>query len=100
MSKIELQLNAEDLAASVQHILAHSRNTLIRNPLPAIVAECVTNNADLIRSTVDKVTREFLGSAEFAQRIRQVYRDAMLGEAARMGRNAARAAVNAKEVQS
>lgn len=97
--KIDLQLNVDDIAAAVRDILSKSSNALSRNPLPSIIAECITNQGDLIRATVDKVTREFIGSDEFARRVRQVYRDAMLGEATRMGVNAARAAVNARETQ-
>lgn len=96
-NKIELQININDLAHAVENVLKMSPNALFRNPLPNIIAECVTNAGDMIRSTVDKLTKEYIESDEFAQRIKQVYREALMNEAARLGRNAARAAVNAKD---
>lgn len=84
------------LAASVQKILVAPSNHMLGNPLATIVADAITAAAPALRTRIDNVTREFVASDEFAKRIRQVYRDALLGEASRMGRNAARAAVNAK----
>lgn len=97
MSKIEIQLDTADLSESIKKIFNSSSNSLTRNPLAAILAECITNAGDSIRQTIDRVTREFIESEEFSNRIKQIYKDAFNSEAARLGRNAARAVVNSKE---
>jgi len=96
---ITLHLSVTALVEALHQILMRPSNLLGGNPLCQIVAKAVTDAAPRIASVVNGITTEFVASDEFARRIRQVYRDALLGEASRMGVNAARAAVNAKEPQ-
>lgn len=98
MTDITIRISHDDLAEAVARILSRSGSSLHGNPLPGLLAQAIEAEADSIRTRVRNVTQEFVASDEFAKRIRAVYRDALLGEAARMGRNAARAAVNAQEV--
>lgn len=97
MSDITIRLPVETIVSSVQAILSLAPNSLGGNPLCAIIANAIKESAPQITKTVQRVTSEFVASEEFAKRIRQVYRDALIGEASRMGVNAARAAMNAKE---
>lgn len=82
MANITLTIRGEDLAAAVTKILSREPSALGGNPLAKLVVDALT---------------EFVASDEFARSIRAIYRDALRGEASRMGVNAARAAVNAKE---
>ena len=98
MADLTITLAHDELADAVCKVLTRSNGPLSGNPLPALIAKAIDEQADSIRTRVQNITQEFVASNEFAQRIRAVYRDALLGEAARLGRNAAKAAVNAPEV--
>lgn len=98
MADLTITLAHDELAKAVATLLTRSGGTLSANPLAGLIAKAIEAEAESIATRVRNITQEFVASNEFAQRIRAVYRDALLGEAARMGRNAARAAVNAPEV--
>jgi hypothetical protein len=99
VADITIRISSEDLADAVCKVLTRT-GTFAANPLPNLIAKAIDEQAVSILTRVQNITQEFVSSNEFAQRIRAVYRDALLGEAARMGRNAARAAVNAPEVNN
>lgn len=98
MAEITFRLQGDVLSAAVTQVLARIDSSLHPNPLVRLIAAAIQAEADSIGTRVRNITQEFVASDEFAKRIKAVYRDALLGEAARMGRNAARAMVNAQEV--
>ena len=98
MADITIRIAHDDLAEAITKVLGRAGSSLHSNPLPGLIAQAIEAEADSIRTLVRNITQELVASDQFAKRIRGVYCDALLGEAARMGRNAARAAVNAQEV--
>ena len=98
MADIMIRIAHDDLADAISKVLTRSGGALSGSPLPALIATAIQQQAEIIRTRVLNITQEFIASDEFAKHIHTVYRDALIGEAARMGRNAARAAVNAPEV--
>lgn len=96
-TNITIALNTQDLGDAVAKIITRDSRHLGGSPLPQLVADAITKQSAAISATVDRIVAEFTGSDEFARQIRAIYRDALCGEAARMGRNAAKAAINAKE---
>jgi len=94
MNQITIVLNVEELTACVQKLL--SQTSLHANPLAKILATAVQDAAPRISERVMKTLDDWLTSQEFERRMREVYRDAFLGEASRLGRNAARAVVMEK----
>ncbi len=96
MTDITVKIEVEAVAQCVQRILSLGPSSLGGNPLAKIVAESIADAAPAIRTKVQSILAAFVASPEMERNLRAIYRDAMYGEAARMGRNAARAMVTAK----
>lgn len=94
---IVIKLSVDDLTASINKILCRDSSILSGNPLAHIVVDAIKEASPRIAQVVRNITAEFVASDEFAKKIRAIYREAICGEASRMGVNAARAAVNAKD---
>lgn len=94
MEPIKIELDIDTLTAGICRMLSANASTLHGNPLTKCVADGLIAAGPTIRARVDKIIAEFTDSDEFARRVRQVYRDAVLGEAARIGKGAARAIVH------
>ena len=94
MDPIKIELDIDTLTASICRILSASSAALHGNPLAKCVSDGLTAAGPAIRARVDRIIAEFTDSDEFARRVRQVYRDAVIGEAARIGKGAARAIIH------
>ncbi len=96
MSEITININTDELAESVSKVLLGRPGLLGQNPLVRIVATSIEKAEPAIRDRVQTLLSEFVSSPEFRDNMLAIYRDAMYGEASRLGRNAARAMVTAK----
>ena len=96
-NKIAIELDVDALSAAIAKQLVVEPGHFAKNPLTKIVADAIIAKAELLAKTINDIAAGFIASEEFARRIRGIYRDALCGEAARMGRNAARVAINAKD---
>ena len=94
MEPIKIEIDFDTLTTGICRMLSAKINALHGNPLAKSVEEGLIAAGPTIRARVDKIIAEFTDSDEFARRVRQVYRDAVLGEAARIGKGAARAIVH------
>lgn len=99
MDDITIKIDSETLAECVRKVLSAAPNILGGNPLAKVIAKALEDSAPTIHAKVQSVLREFVASPELERNMRAIYRDALHGEAARMGRNAARAMVNAQPEQ-
>lgn len=94
-----MNINLDDtkLAEAVQKVLSSASHGFTSNPLVGILADAVKANASHIGLRVEQQVREWVDSPEFARQMRAAFRSATIAEAERLARQAARAAVMARE---
>jgi hypothetical protein len=94
-NKIEILLDSQELADAIQKVLSRT-NSIGVNPLSALMVESINEAAPRIKAKLTQILNDFISSESFEKKLREVYKDAFIGEAARMGRNAAKAIINEK----
>lgn len=92
---IHIEIDLSNLGETIKRIL-QGGDAFTKNPLATIAAKAIEQSKPAIEAVVKRIAAEFVASDDLANTVRSIYRDALHGEAARMGRNAARAIVNAK----
>lgn len=93
---IKIEIDPVALAAAVQRVLEARPGAFTPNPMAVAIVKAIAEAEPAIAAKVRGILAAFVVSPDLEQRMLAIFRDALHGEAARMGRNAARALVNEK----